>query len=82
MYMDEERARRRYRMRLMIAMAVTMFCFLPLGVAAIIFSARSLTLLNRGDADGAYRADGRALWCIYGSVILWLAMVIWLLTRR
>jgi hypothetical protein len=55
---------------------VTMFCFFPTGIAAIVSSARVNNQLAVGDIEGARRASKNAqMWCLI-SVGMGLVMFV------
>lgn len=48
---------------------VTIFCCLPFGIAAIVFSSKVNTLLAQGNYAGAMDASKKAkTWCIVGAI--------------
>ena len=79
--MDDDRTRNKLKTRLLVSFLVTVFCFLPLGIAAIVFATRALTQYDRGDEDAARRSDNAAYICIMLSIIVWLAALAWLFSR-
>jgi hypothetical protein len=61
---------------MLFAVLVTMFCFLPTGIAAIVSSARVNNKLAVGDIEGARRASKNAqMWCLI-SVGMGLVMLV------
>lgn len=57
------------------AIAVTVLCFLPLGVVAIVYALRTADALSDGDLDRAQQAAGRARrWVRIAFVV---GLVVW-----
>ena len=51
------------------AVLVTLFCFLPTGIAAIVFASQVSTKLAAGDYAGAMESSRKAkMWCIVSAV--------------
>jgi hypothetical protein len=61
------------------AVLVTLFCFLPTGVAAIVFSSQVSAKTNAGDIAGAAEASRKArLWIIVSlaaGVVAWIILM-------
>jgi hypothetical protein len=56
---------------------VTLLCFLPTGIAAIVYASQVNTKLSAGDVAGAREASNRArMWTIISAVIGVLLAVI------
>ena len=52
------------------AILVTIFCFLPTGIAAIVFASQVGTKLAAGDRAGAVESSNKAkMWCIISAVV-------------
>ena len=52
------------------AILVTIFCFLPTGIAAIVFASQVGTKLAAGDRAGAIESSNKAkMWCIISAVV-------------
>jgi Interferon-induced transmembrane protein len=52
------------------AILVTIFCFLPTGIAAIVFASQVGTKLAAGDRAGAIESSRKAkMWCIISAAI-------------
>ena len=64
-------------LRLVFAILATLFCCLPIGIAAIVFAAIGMSRENSGDYAGADSAANTAMILIWVSVGLSLA--IWLI---
>jgi interferon-induced transmembrane protein len=59
------------------AILVTLFCFLPTGIAAIVFAARVDSKLAAGDVAGAIEASNKAkMWTIISAVVGVVVLVI------
>ncbi|MDQ4107293.1 MAG: CD225/dispanin family protein [Actinomycetota bacterium] len=60
------------------AILVTLFCFLPTGIAAIVYASQVNTKLSAGDVAGAREASNKAkMWAIISAVIgVLLAMIV------
>jgi hypothetical protein len=59
------------------AILVTLFCFLPTGIVAIVFSSQVGTKWAAGDAAGALDSSNKArTWCIVSAVVGVLVSVI------
>ncbi len=59
------------------AILVTLFCFLPTGIAAIVYASQVNTKLSAGDVAGAREASDKAkMWTIISAVIGVLLAVI------
>lgn len=59
------------------AILVTLFCFLPTGIAAIVFASQVNTKLAAGDVAGAVEASNKAkLWTIISAVVGVVVLVI------
>jgi hypothetical protein len=59
------------------AILVTLFCFLPTGIAAIVFASQVNTKLAAGDHAGAVEASNKAkMWTIVSAVVGVLFFVI------
>jgi Interferon-induced transmembrane protein len=59
------------------AILVTLFCFLPTGIAAIIFATQVNTKLAAGDVAGAVEASSRAkMWTIISALVGVVVLVI------
>lgn len=62
------------------AILVTLFCFLPTGIAAIVFSSQVSAKGNAGDFEGAAESSRKArLWVIVSlavGVFAWIAIII------
>jgi hypothetical protein len=71
---------------LVFAILVTVFCCLPLGIPALVFSSQVNTKLSLGDHNGAIDASKKAkMWCmiagisgfvVNGAVILFLLIMV------
>jgi hypothetical protein len=56
---------------------VTIFCFLPTGIAAIVFASQVNTKLAAGDRAGAMDSSNKAkTWCIVSAVVGLIFVVI------
>jgi len=69
---------------IIFAILVTLFCFMPTGIPAIVYAAKIDSAQQRGDADGAAEAARKAkMWCIISAVVaaaaLIICVVVWLL---
>lgn len=51
---------------------VTVICCIPLGIPAIIFSAKTRQAISRGDLVGARKSSDTAQWCIILAIVLGL----------
>ncbi len=61
---------------------VTIFCCLPLGIAAIVHAARVNTMLQLGDYNGAIRESNQAKkWCWWGFGLGLVLNVLMLIIR-
>ena len=61
------------------AVLVTLFCFLPTGIAAIVFASQVSTKLAAGDYAGATESSRKAkMWCIISAVAGPIFAVIWI----
>ena len=62
------------------AILVTLFCCLPLGIAAIIQAAQVNSKLQAGDYEGAVLASEQAkkycLWSVYASLIFFVLYIL------
>jgi hypothetical protein len=59
------------------AILVTLLCFLPTGIAAIVYASQVNTKLSAGDVAGAREASNKAkMWTIISAVIGVLLAVI------
>ena len=59
------------------AILVTLFCFLPTGIAAIVFASQVNTKLAAGDVAGAVEASNKAkMWTIISAVVGVVVLVI------
>ncbi|XP_071851942.1 proline-rich transmembrane protein 1-like [Apostichopus japonicus] len=58
-----------------LAIFVTICCFLPTGIAAIVFSSRVKDLFNRGDVDGAQDAAAKAKKLSLISLVIGLILI-------
>ena len=67
-------SRPNHTLNLIFAILVTIFCCLPLGIVAIVFSAIGMSRENSGDYPGADSAARTARVCIWVSVALSLAI--------
>ena len=56
------------------AILVTIFCFLPTGIAAIVFASQVKTKLAAGDRAGAIEASNKAKTWTIVSVVVGLAL--------
>ena len=59
-----------------VAILVTIFCFWPFGIIAIIKAASVNTKWARGDREGAYRAARSARTWTLTALATWLALVV------
>lgn len=64
-------------LRLVFAILATLFCCLPIGIAAIVFAAIGMSRESSGDYAGADSAANTAMILIWVSV--GLSLVIWLI---
>jgi Interferon-induced transmembrane protein len=61
------------------AVLVTLFCFIPTGIAAIVFASQVSTKLAAGDHAGAMDSSRKAkMWCIISAVVGPVFAVIWI----
>lgn len=51
---------------------VTILCCVPLGIPAIIFSAKTRSAIARGDLEAARKSSNTAQWCIILAIVLGL----------
>lgn len=62
------------------AILVTLFCFLPTGIAAIVFSSQVSAKANAGDLAGAAESSRKArLWVIVSlaaGVVAWIILMV------
>jgi hypothetical protein len=59
------------------AILVTLFCFLPTGIAAIVFASQVNSKLAVGDVAGAVEASNKAkMWTIISAVVGVVVLVI------
>jgi hypothetical protein len=61
---------RRVPTHLVAAVAVTLLCFAPTGVAAVVCAGNVRTRLALGDLDGARRASRAALALVWASALM------------
>ncbi len=66
-----------HTLNLILSILVTLFCCLPLGIVAIVFSAIAMSREGSGDYAGAESAARTARICIWISIGLSLAL--WLI---
>lgn len=60
------------------AILVTLFCFLPTGIAAIVFASQVNTKLAAGDRAGAVEASNKAkMWSLISVAVGVVFLVIW-----
>jgi interferon-induced transmembrane protein len=60
------------------AVLVTLFCFIPTGIAAIVFASQVSTKLAAGDHAGALESSRKAkMWCIVSAVAGPVVAVLW-----
>jgi Interferon-induced transmembrane protein len=58
---------------------VTLFCFLPTGIVAIVYSSQVSSKLSRGDYTGAVDSSNKArTWCIVSAIVGVIWAVIWI----
>jgi hypothetical protein len=61
------------------AILVTLFCFLPTGIVAIVFASQVSSKLAAGDRAGAVEASNKAkMWTIISVVVGIVFVVIWI----
>jgi interferon-induced transmembrane protein len=65
----------RVRSHLALAVACTLVCFAPLGVAAVVQAGNARTRIALGDVAGARRASRIALWLCCASVVTTLGFL-------
>jgi hypothetical protein len=59
------------------AILVTLFCFLPTGIVAIVFASQVNTKLAAGDVAGAVESSNKAkMWTIISAVVGLVVVVI------
>ncbi len=69
-------SRPNHTLNLILAILVTIFCCLPLGIVAIVFSAIGMSREGSGDYAGADSAARTARTCIWVSVAISLAIIV------
>ena len=66
----------RVRSHLVAAVAVTLLCFAPTGVAAVVYAGNVRTRLALGDVEGARKASAMARRLVWASVTMTVAFLL------